>query len=93
MRPLGEVAEMAKHEKVLSDVFHEPTKANIAWSDIEALVKHYGGEVSEGSGSRVRFCLNGIRAVFHRPHPGKEAGKRTVESAREFLFNAGIMPC
>ncbi|NQU25067.1 MAG: type II toxin-antitoxin system HicA family toxin [Candidatus Nealsonbacteria bacterium] len=84
---------MAKHDKVLKDVFHEPTKGNVAWIDIESLVKHNGGEMHEGAGSRVRFCLNGVRAVFHRPHPGKEAGKRTVESVRTFLTNAGVVPC
>lgn len=83
---------MGKHEDVLKDIFHRPTKANIAWKDIESLVVHLGGEVSEGSGSRVRFVLNGVRAVIHRPHPEKEAGKCTVDSVRKFVTNAGVVP-
>jgi len=83
---------MGKHDNVLMDIFHQPTKGNIAWKDIESMFAHFGAEISEGSGSRVRVFLNGVRAVFHRPHPGNQAGKRTVESVRTFLVNAGIVP-
>ena len=47
--------------------------SNIPWSDVEALFVALGAEVTEGHGSRVRVALNGVRAVFHRPHPEKEA--------------------
>ena len=83
---------MGKHEDTLADVFSEPTKGNLAWRDIESMLRHYGADMSEGAGSRVRAHLNGIRAVFHRPHPQKEAGKAQVEAVRRFLVNAGIMP-
>jgi hypothetical protein len=49
-----------------------------------------GGEISEGSGSRVRVYLNGVRAVFHRPHPQKETDKGAVKSVRNFLESAGV---
>ena len=49
-----------------------------------------GGEVSEGSGSRIRVALNGVRAVFHRPHPEKETDKGTLKSVRRFLLEAGV---
>ncbi|MGI6419536.1 MAG: type II toxin-antitoxin system HicA family toxin [Thermoguttaceae bacterium] len=55
-------------------------------------MKHFGADISEGAGSRVRVYLNGARAVFHRPHPHSEAGKAQVESVRRFLVNPGIMP-
>lgn len=64
----------------------------MAWADIESLCKHHGAEISEGKGSRVRIALNGVRAVFHRPHPEKEASKMTVRAARRFLENAGVTP-
>jgi len=50
-----------------------------------------GAEVSEGNGSRVRIVLNGVRAVFHRPHPQKETDKGAVISMRRFLTEAGIV--
>ena len=49
-------------------------------------------EISEGAGSRVRVALNGMRAVFHRPHPQKETDKGAIKSVRRFLSEAGIRP-
>jgi hypothetical protein len=31
-----------------------------------------------------------VRAVFHQPHPQREAPKGTVKGVRDFLENAGI---
>ena len=64
-------------------------RANIAWSDIESMLLHYGAEISEGRGSRVRIALHGVRAVFHRPHPKKETGRGAVASMRRFRTEAG----
>jgi hypothetical protein len=80
----------SKHRRTLEAIFERPERANILWRDIESLMIALGGEVSEGSGSRVRVALNGVRAVFHRPHPRKEANKPTVRSVRRFLEQAGI---
>lgn len=73
-------------------VFESPVHAGIPWRDIEALFLALGGELSEGSGSRVGVKLNGIRAVFHRPHPQKEADKGAVRSVRRFLMTSGVFP-
>lgn len=83
---------MGKHENTLEAIFEAPTRANIEWREIEALFKHLGATVTQGRGSRVRVALNDVRAVFHRPHPHKEAGKGCVESVRRFLENAGVQP-
>ena len=79
-----------KHTAVLRAVFADPVRANIAWRDIEALFVALGAEVSEGSGSRVRVALGGLRAVFHRPHPEKETDRGAVRSVRRFLTEAGV---
>ena len=68
----------------------EPTPAGIPWSDIERLFKALGAELSGGAGSRLRVRLNGIRAVFHRPHPERTTDKGAVNSVRRFLGNAGV---
>jgi len=47
-------------------------QAGIPWADIEKMLRHYGAELSERRGSRVRIALNGVRAVFHRPHPQRK---------------------
>lgn len=79
-----------KHRKTLQAVFVDPIRSNIAWRDIEAMLKAAGAEVTEGDGSRVRIALNGVRAVFHRPHPQKETDKGAVRSMRRFLTEAGV---
>ncbi|MBU4225345.1 MAG: type II toxin-antitoxin system HicA family toxin [Chloroflexi bacterium] len=82
----------SKHRKTLEAIFEKPERANIAWRDIEALFIALGAEVTEGSGSRVRIALKNVRAVFHRPHPRKEANKATIRSVRRFLEAAGEKP-
>jgi hypothetical protein len=61
-----------KHRRTLASIFEDPVRSNILWTDIESLLVALGAEVSEGSGSRLRVALNGVRAVLHRPHPEKE---------------------
>ncbi len=86
------MALSGRHRKTLIEVFERPTRADLAWSRIEKLFVALGGELSEGEGSRARVHLNGVRAVFHRPHPQKEAGKGALRSVHRFLKAAGIEP-
>lgn len=79
---------MPSRKKMLRAVFSDPIRANIHWNDIENLVRDLGGEVAYGDGSSVIFSLNGIRAVFHSPHPQKEASKGRIRKFREFLREA-----
>ena len=81
----------SKQKKTLKDIFKDPIKANIDWSDLESLLKALG-KATEGSGSRVRAFVNGKVATFHRPHPEKDADKGTVKSLRRFLQEAGVKP-
>ena len=83
---------MGKADATLKAIFAEPTRANISWKDIEALLKNLGGEVSKGRGSRVRVVLNDVVAIFHKPHPQKEAHRPLVRSVRRFLEGAGVTP-
>lgn len=82
----------ANQRRTLEALFETPTRANIRWDRIEALVRALGGEVTEGRGSRVRFRLGDRIATLHRPHPRPTAGKATVEDIRRFFENAGIKP-
>lgn len=82
----------SKHLNTLKSIFKDPVKSNLVWTDIEALFQALGAEVTEGNGSRVRVALNGVRAVFHRPHPQKETDKGAVKSVRRFLREAEVTP-
>ena len=82
-----------KQQKVLDSIFENPIRADVEWKDIENLLIALGADCSEGRGSRVRIYLNGIRAVFHRPHPKKETDKGALKSMRRFLIEAGVKLC
>lgn len=82
----------AKHQKTLALIFENPVRSDVNWADIVALLRHIGAEISDGKGSRVRIALNGIRAVFHRPHPRRETDKGALKSMRRFLAEAGVKP-
>jgi len=83
---------VTKHDRTLAAIFADPVRAGIKWDDIESMLRHHGAEISQGSGSRVRVALHGVRAVFHRPHPRKETDRGAVKSMRRFLTEAGVMP-
>lgn len=80
----------SKQKRTLEAIFENPVRANILWNDIENMLIGCQAEISEGRGSRVRIALNGVRAVFHRPHPGKETDKGAIVSMRRFLTRAGV---
>lgn len=83
---------VSKHDKTLAQIFETPVRSNIEWKAIESMLLNKGAKISEGNGSRVRISLNGVRAVFHRPHPEKETDKGAVKSMRRFLEEAGVTP-
>lgn len=80
----------SKQKNVYEMIFKDPVQSNIEWKDIENLLTSLGAVISEGNGSRVRIELNGIRAVFHRPHPEKVTDKGAIKAMRKFLENAGV---
>jgi hypothetical protein len=82
----------SKHRRTLESIFADPVRANVLWADVEALFHSLGGQISEGSGCRVRASLNGVDAVFHRPHPQKETDQGALKSVRRFLKEATVAP-
>ncbi|MGH8474877.1 MAG: type II toxin-antitoxin system HicA family toxin [Methylococcales bacterium] len=81
-----------RQRKTLETIFNKPPPAALEWHLIESLFLALGANCIEGSGSRVRFELNGVVATFHRPHPQKEAKPYQVLDARRFLIEAGVRP-
>ncbi len=81
-----------RHLRTLEAIFKTPVQSNVLWRDCEKLLDYLGAEISEGEGSRVRIILNGVKAIFHRPHPQKEIDKGALVSLRKFLENTGIKP-
>lgn len=81
-----------RHQRTLAEIFAEPTPADVRWDDIRSLFGALKADCSEGRGSRLRVALGDRKAVFHKPHPRKEASKSLVRSVRRFLEEAGIGP-
>lgn len=80
-----------KHDRTLVAIFARPTRANIPWDDVVALIKYLGGAVHDDRGGSMReFVLNGVRAVFHEPHPQNEIPQAMVRRLRNYLEEAGI---
>jgi HicA toxin of bacterial toxin-antitoxin, len=79
-----------RQRKTLEAVFAEPTKNNIAWADIEALLVAVGCKVIEGSGSRVKFQHERGIYLAYRPHPQKETEQYVVKYAGTFLIEIGV---
>ena len=81
-----------KQRRTLKRIFERPERSDISWVDIESIFTAIGADISEGKGSRVRVALNGVRAVFHRPHPNRITNKGATRSVRRFLQEAGVKP-
>ena len=79
-----------RHRRTLAAIFRRPTQSGIPWADIESLLLACGAYIEERAGSRLAIELNDTRAIFHRPHPRREADRGTVASMRRFLIGAGI---
>ena len=77
--------------KTYHEIYRNPVKSGIKWDDIEKMLTSLGAEITEGNGSRIRVELNGVRAVFHRPHPENTTDKGAVKSLRKLLENAGVV--
>ena len=82
----------SKQAKTLKAIFADPAPAAIEWRAIESLFVAVGCRTFEANGSRVRFECRGVIAMFHRPHPAKEAKRYQVRDAREFLHKIGVTP-
>ena len=82
----------SRHRRTLAAIFASPTPASLHWADIEALLLALGCRLIEGDGSRVRFERDGMVAIFHRPHPAKEAKRYQVRDTRDYLARLGVKP-
>jgi len=80
-----------RHAKTILALQKTPVQANLNWQDIESALLSVGAVLTEGSGSRVRFDLNGVTLSAHRPHPQKEAKRYQVKDVLDFLIRTGVV--
>jgi hypothetical protein len=90
--PIDVAALPKKHRRTVNAVFEKPTRSNVKWDSVVALVKRLGGTVSERGGSRKAFAIGTVVFVMHQPHPGNEVSKGALESFRAYLRRCGVKP-
>ena len=78
---------MSKHSDTLTQI--QQLNGGLAWRRVEALLRSFGAEVYEGSGSTVTFVLGNRKLTVDRPHPRKECGRGLVKRVRTFLDELG----
>jgi len=78
--------------KTLIAIFRNPVLRTIEWREIAKLMNAIGAKEIYGNGSRVRFVLNNLVLLMHRPHPEKEVKPYQVKDTRTFLEGAKITP-
>jgi len=79
-----------RQTRPLEKILERPTRADIAWTDVQSLLRALGAEIREGNGSRVRVVLRNHILNIHKPHPQKELGRYAVELVRDFLKITGV---
>ncbi len=86
----------AKQKTTLRAIFDEPPRSDVKWNDVVSLLLAVGADEiklnGKARGSRFRFRLNGVKGLFHRPHPGQICDKGLVKSVRMILERGGITP-
>ncbi len=87
---------MSRHDDTLQEVFDKPTRANVSWRAVEAMLRHKGFDVkqSKGNGSATTIVhpAGKPRITVHRPHPGDQMVKEGVEDLRDWMDRIGCKP-
>jgi hypothetical protein len=82
----------SKHRRTLAGIFERPTRKDLRFAAVEALLLALGAKKKERAGSRVAFILHGGVLLLHRPHSPVVLRPGAVEDLRDFLASKGITP-
>lgn len=69
-----------------------PHRAHISWADTKRLLGLLGARVRNGTNSRIRIELNGVRAVIQQPVKENDSPKFTVVALQRFFREARVDP-
>ncbi len=79
-----------KHRKIFEALHEKPDRVDIDWDDFITLLEYLGAEIKSPGGSAHGIRLNGVYAVFHKPHPGHTIYPTQLKRIRNFFKNAGV---
>jgi hypothetical protein len=78
------------HRKVLHALFAHPVSANIAFKDVQSVLRELGAEITTANTGKIHVVLNGHSANFsHFDHSVPKTG---VAQIRKFIESSGIEP-
>jgi len=85
---------MSKVDTLIGKLCQKPTPSDFRYSDLKKVMAYFGYvESNKGatSGSRVKFYHPETKAVLmlHKPHPGDQMVKGSIESVVVFLKEHG----
>lgn len=80
----------AKQKKTLAMIFEKPTRSDVRYEDVKAILIASGAIFRDGKGSRVRFEKGSSSVHIHKPHPAKVLQKYSVGLVRDFLIEIGV---
>ncbi|MEC9345818.1 MAG: hypothetical protein VYB54_06300 [Pseudomonadota bacterium] len=78
------------HRKVLHQIFQHPVNANLAFQDVESVLRELGAEIDNRHGSRIGVTLKGHTVAFH--HAAHSLPKEEVQQVRKFLEACDVDP-
>lgn len=81
-----------KQREMLAAIFEKPTRRDMQWSRVEALIVALGGTIRKSKGSHRVATLNGYKQTFQEPHGGKQMLPYAVQNARDLIDKAGLGP-
>lgn len=80
---------MTKHRATLEQIRRE--NGGLAWSKVDALLRHLASAIEEGRGSTTAYMINGVPITVHTVHGRKECGRSLVKRLKKELERAGIL--
>ncbi len=73
-------------------IMQRPGRVDVSWRDAKRLLGLLGARVRNGTDSRIRVELNGVRAVIQQPVKESDSPKFTMLALQRFFREARVNP-
>lgn len=83
--------DMSKKDKLIGRLLNKPK--DFTFDEMESLLKYFGYELKQGSGSGVKFIKDGGNEVinFHKPHPNGILKRYVLDQVMDKLRKDGLL--
>jgi len=78
------------HRKILHALFAHPVSGNIAFRDVESVLRELGAEITQAKSGKIHVVLNNKSANFS--HTNHSVSREEVVRLRKFIQSCGIDP-